>query len=420
MRLRMITVVVLVLVSSACGARFTGHEETGAPTSTPARSTGTTATTTTTAPAERGGAVAPGSTTGVTDTEITIGYLLPITGAAPIPSRFDKGVNVYWNDVNAKGGIAGRKVRVIVEDTQSQAEVGKDKAKKLIEEDHVFAVVVLDRLENQEAIGKYLDSRKVPNIEVQTPANLPANRTWSFNVTIDQGHQGKLVADYFVKVLKAKKVGIVTENTPMLDPGRKQFTKEVAALGAEVAYEKKVEGQATDFSNEALALSNSGAKAVWLYMAPTTAASLANQADAAGFHPTWFANSISWGFDLVFAVGPKSLKGARAFSPWLPLEDPRTAAYKKAYSEQNPELKPDDLGILGWGLGQIIAEGVRRAGPKLGQNSFRNAMQHLRFRPDIWAPISFGPGVREGANVVAVLKDDGAKWGLERDFTGKF
>ncbi len=422
MRLRLTTsVIVLALVSSACGARFTGHEQTAAPTGPPARATRSeTTATTNAAPAESGGAVAPGPAPGVTDTEITIGYLLPITGAAPIPSRFDKGVNVYWNDVNAKGGIGGRKVKVIVEDTQSQAEVGKDKAKKLIEEDHVFAVVVLDRLENQEAIGKYLDSRKVPNIEVQTPANLPQNRIWSFNVTIDQGHQGKLVADYFVKVLKAKKVGVVTENTPTLDPGRNQFTKEIGALGAEVAYEKKVEGQATDFSNEALALSNSGAKAVWLYMAPTTAATLANQADAAGFHPTWFANSISWAFDLVFAVGPKSLKGARAFSPWLPLEDPRTDTYKKAYSEQNPELKPDDLGILGWGLGQIIAEGVRKAGPKLGQNSFRNAMQHLQFRPDIWAPISFRPGVREGADVVAVLKDDGAKWGLERDFTGKF
>ena len=63
---------------------------------------------------------------------------------------------------------------MVVEDTQSQAEVGKDKAKKLIEEDKVFAVVVLDRLENQQAIGEYLNSRKVPNVEIQTPANLSA------------------------------------------------------------------------------------------------------------------------------------------------------------------------------------------------------------------------------------------------------
>src|SRR5205085_5995794 len=121
----------------------------------------------------------------VTDTTIKLGYLLPLTGAAPVPSNFDKGANVFWTFANNKqGGINGRKVDIVIEDTQSSASVGKDKAKKLIENDKVFAIIVLDRLENQQAIGAYLDSRKVPNLEIQTPANLPASQTWTFGVTI--------------------------------------------------------------------------------------------------------------------------------------------------------------------------------------------------------------------------------------------
>jgi branched-chain amino acid transport system substrate-binding protein len=417
MHRRLVAVVALLaFMTSACGARFEDHEEFGATgTPTPAGPAATATVTTV-----GSGITGPGPTPGVTDTEIKIGYLLPITGAAPIPVQFDRGVNAYWSYINARNGIGGRKVKVIIEDTQSQAEVGKDKAKKLIEEDHVFAVVVLDRLENQQAIGEYLNSRKVPNIEIQTPANLAPDQIWTFGVTIDHAVQGKLVANYFVKVLGAKKVGIVSENTPTLDPGRNEFTTEIKALGAEVAYAKTVEGQQNDFSNEALALSNSGATAVWLYMAPTTAAALANQADATGFHPTWFANSISWAFDLTFAVGPKSLKGARAFSPWLPLADPRTDTYKQAYTKQNPGVTPDDLGLVGWGVGQIVAKGLEDAKPRLGQNSFREAMQHLHFRPDIWAPLAFDDGVREGANFVAVLKEDGGHWVLEHDFTEGF
>lgn len=364
--------------------------------------------------------VAAGPAPGVSATEIKIGYLLPITGAAPVPSQFDKGVNAYYADLNAKGGINGRKIRVIVEDTQSQATVGKNKAQKLIEQDKVFAIVVLDRLENQKAIGEYLDARKFPNIEIQTPANLNPAQSWTFGVTIDHAVQGKLVADYFVKVLKAQKAAIVYENTPILGPGRDAFAKQMAALGGKVVYSKAVDGQANDFSGEALGLSQSGATATWLYMAPTPAAKLANQADAAGFHPTWFANSISWGFDLIFKVAPKALAGARAFSPWLPLSDPRTNNFQNAYRAQNGGADPDDLGLVGWGVGQIVVEGIRRAGPQLGQNSFRDAMQNLRFRPDVWAPLSFGPGVREGANVIAVLKEAGGRWVLERDFTGGF
>ena len=136
----------LALVAAACGARFE-DDGSGGLASGPAGDSGETAPASTTTP------TGPGPAPGVTETTIKIGYLLPLTGAAPIPSRFDKGVNAYWNYVNEQGGIDGRAVEVVVEDTQSQAEVGKDKAKKLIEDDQVFAVVVLDRLENQEAIG---------------------------------------------------------------------------------------------------------------------------------------------------------------------------------------------------------------------------------------------------------------------------
>ena len=118
-------------------------------------------------------------------------------------------------------------------------------------------------------------------------------------------------------------------------------------------------------------------------------------------------------------MAPAGLAGARAFSPWLPLADPRTDTYQREYRSQYNEA-PDDLGLVGWGVGQIVGQGIERAGKDLGQNGFRNAMQHLQFAPDLWAPVAFRPGVREGANVVAVLKQDGDHWALEHDFAGSF
>lgn len=410
-RTRVAIVVVLALTAGACGERFDDSDASGglAPSATSGAATSTSLS------VPKGA----GRTSGVTDDEVKIGYLLPLTGAAPVPSRFDKGVNAYWDYINAKGGIDGRRVSVVIEDTESQAEVGKDKAKKLVEEDEVFAIVVLDRLENQDAIGRYLNEREVPTISIQAPADLPADQIWNFGVTIDHGVQGRLIADYFVKELGFDTVGVVYENTPALDPGREAFEDEVAALGAEVVISRAIEGQAADFLNEALALSESNADAVWLYMAPLPAAKIANQSNDAGFHPTWFANSISWAFDLTFAVAPEALKNARAFSPWLPLSDARTQTYQEQYRINNDGEAPDDLGIVGWGVGQIIAEALERAGPKLGQNSFRDAMQNLDFAPDVWAPISFDDGIRQGANRIAVLAEENGRWVVERDFTSE-
>jgi branched-chain amino acid transport system substrate-binding protein len=383
-----------------------GITDTTAPGSAPA---------TTTAP----GAIASGPTTGVTNTTIKIGYLLPLTGAAPVPSNFDKGANVYWNYVNGKGGINGRKVQIVIKDTQSSASVGKQEAQKLIEDDKVFAVVVLDRLENQKAIGAYLDSRSVPNIEIQTPVNLAAGQKWTFGITVDHGVQGALIADYFFKSLGARKAAVVYENTAELVPGKEAFAKRFGALGGQVAYSKAIQGSDNDFQGVALDLKKSGATATWLYMAPTPAAKLANQAQVAGYHPTWFANSISWNFDLVFAVAPSALQNARAFSPWLPLTDPRTKTYQEQYRAQTNQT-PDDLGIVGWGVGQIVGEAIRRTPNPLGQNNFRATFQTLDFRPDIWVPVHFDANTREGANFVAVLKEDGGHWALEHDFTSSF
>ena len=367
------------------------------------------------------GSIDPGSTQGISDTEIKVGYLVPVTGAAPVPQSFQKGINAYYDDINAKGGIDGRKIRVVIEDTQSQASVGKTKAQKLIEQDKVFTIVVLDRLENQKAIEDYLESRHFPNIEIQAPPDLSkSSYKWTFGVTIDHVVQGRLIADYFVRVLKASKVNVLYENTPILQPGVDAFKAEIGKLGASVAFSRTIDGNANDYSSEALGLSRSGGTVTWLYMAPTPAAKIVNQADALNYHPVWFANSISWAFDLIFLVAPKALAGARAFSPWVPVSDPRADPYKAAYKAGNPNDTPDDIGLIGWGVGQIVVQGIRGAGSKLGQNTFRESMQTMHFRPDIWEPLTFNQGVRLGANVVAVLKESGGKWVLEHDFTDGF
>ncbi|MFN8036831.1 MAG: ABC transporter substrate-binding protein [Acidimicrobiia bacterium] len=422
MRLRTIVFVVLVpLTAAACGARFKGHEEAGGSGTVATAASGSTApeSTTTTASQLPSGAKEPGPAPGVTDTEIKIGYLVPRTGAAPVPDSLVKGINTYYNYLNGKGGVHGRKVKVVVADSQSRSDVATDQAKKLIEDDKVFTILSLDRLENQQAIVQYLDQRKFPNIPMQTPADLPQSMAWTFVVTMDQGQQGTHIADYFVKTLKAKKVGIVTEQSPLLDPGHERFTAEVKKLGAKVVYDNSIQGTAQDFGGPVSSLKQSGATAVWLYMAPTPAVLIANQSFQSGYHPTWFANSISWGFNLALSASKDGLKGARAFSPWISLDDPRADTYKQQYTAQNPGETPDDIGIVGWGSGQIVTAGLEAAGAgsKLGQNSFRDAMQHLNVKPDVWVPIAFQPGVRDGANEVAVLKEDGGKWALEHDFT---
>ena len=372
---------------------------------------------------QRPSSVDPGRKTGVTASTIKIAYLIPKTGAAPVPPQVEQGIRAYWDYLRTKGGIAGRNVQVSIYDTTSNEQVAREVAQRAIDDGN-FAVLALDRLGVSAAIGKFLDDRQVPNLMVQTPVNLPSSQRWTFGLTIDHDEQGTMIAQYFKRGIKQQKVAVVYETDNTLKPGVDAFKTEARKLGLEVVYETQISGDSNDFSAQASQLRSSGATATWLYMAPIPAAKLASQADAIGYHPIWFANSISWNFNIVFGGGAnRALRDARAFSPWPALNDPRTAAYKRAYQQLYAD-PPEDLGIPGWGIGQIIAAALVQVGPDLGQNNFRDVMQNLQLgatsvvdkTPMLWSPLSFGPGVRTGARQVVTDKEQNSSWAVEADY----
>lgn len=284
----------------------------------------------------------------------------------------------------------------------------------------------------QGTIAKYLDSRKVPNIEVQTPVDLPASMAWTFGITIDHRVQGKLIADYMAHALKVKKVGVVYETDSTLQPGVDAFVAEAKAQGLQVVHKEQINGMDNQFLAEAQKLAADKAEATWLYMAPTPAANIARESESNGYRPIWFANSISWNFNVALTAGGTAFRGARAFSPWPALKDRRLATYNNYAPAGPPSIK--DFGIPGWGIGQIVANALLAAGKDLGQNSFRDAMQHLQLTtkspvdgtPLLWSPVSFRPGVRTGASAVMTLKQVGSgtgtdtQWANEADYRSSY
>ena len=371
-----------------------------------------------------GAPVPPGPRPGVTDTGINVGYLIPKTGAAPLPPQVEDGIKAYWTFLNGKGGVYGRKVTVTTYDTTSTDSGARTAAQQAVDAGD-FLIVALDRLGVQGTIAKYLEGRHVPNIEVQTPVDLPASMSWTFGVTIDHRVQGTLIADYMAHALKVHRVGVVYETDSTLQPGVDAFTKEAKAQGLAVVHSQQVNGMDNQFLAEAQKLAADKAEATWLYMAPTPAANIAKESESDGYKPIWFANSISWNFNIGLTGGGTSTVHARAFSPWPALGDPRLSTYN-GYAPSGPP-SVQDFGIPGWGIGQIVANALLDAGKDLGQNGFRNAMQNLRLTtkspvdgtPLLWSPLSFHAGSRTGATDVITFAQKGSGTGTDTQWAGE-
>jgi len=89
-----------------------------------------------------GVAVAQKETRGVSKTEIVLGMHTDLSGpAATYGVSSSNAVKMRFDDVNEKGGIAGRKIKLIIEDTQYQVPRAVQAGTKLINRDHIFAMV---------------------------------------------------------------------------------------------------------------------------------------------------------------------------------------------------------------------------------------------------------------------------------------
>jgi ABC-type branched-subunit amino acid transport system substrate-binding protein len=156
-----------------------------------------------------------GDRTGVTDTEIKIGTLLPLTGVAAswgIP--MGDGMQAYFDYINAQGGIYGRKISLLVGDSQYAGPMAKEAAVKLVEQDKVFAFIGNLGTQVEAAVSQYLDENGVPDIFVLSGARqfvdpVAKNR---FTAMVDYTTEGKIFATYLDETYPSKKLGILAQN----------------------------------------------------------------------------------------------------------------------------------------------------------------------------------------------------------------
>lgn len=102
---------------------------------------------------------------------IRIGLINALTGPLAVNgTEINEGIRLYWED-EMGGQVAGRPVRLIVEDTEAKPDVGLTKARKLVESDRVHLILGPVSSAVALAIRDYLTERKVPLIITQATAN---------------------------------------------------------------------------------------------------------------------------------------------------------------------------------------------------------------------------------------------------------
>jgi branched-chain amino acid transport system substrate-binding protein len=325
---------------------------------------------------------------GVTADTITFGAFGPITGpAAYIGLAGRDGATMAIKEINAAGGINGRKLEMIFEDDGHSPAKALAAVRKLIDEDKVFALFCVAG--SNGTIGT-IDYVKEKGIVMYVSFASAPGVTWPFAKNLFRGgttevpRYGELYAEYLVDGLKARKIGIIS--------GREEYPKnEGDALTKqlqkwyEIAPVKRVEFNIgdKDFTPQLLEMQGADPQVVAFFGNPAEAAIAMRQARELGLNQPFFVGSNMVDQGLLTAAGPAA-DGISGFAliPLVPnSSDPAMKAWRAKWSAEYPNLpagRPNTFDILAYGDMYAIAEALKAAGRDLTTAGFVDALENLR------------------------------------------
>jgi ABC-type branched-subunit amino acid transport system substrate-binding protein len=415
--------------ANASAAPSAGGGSGGAAPATNGPSTGSPGASGPVSPAPGQGTPATGAVdrTGVSDTVIKIGVHAPLTGAAPLPQNaFDKGKDVYWKFLAAKGGLLGRNVQIIFKDDQFNPAHAVQVCRELVEQDKVFLLFGVAGSEQITACARYANSVGVPYLSAGVNEDGLTGLPNYFAVSQTYAQQNKTIAALVKNRLHKTKIAIVLNATPALNETQRSITAEAQAIGLTIVRQSRISKNASDSElvAEAQQLRSSGADVVYVLTAPVNFIKLATNAYAQAYSPLWTGPGLTNGLNIVTEAGCPAVEGAHWLSPFPQLDviDRLDPDYKPAY-RQYAGGDPDDIGLAEWGLNKTLHLMMDAAGRDLSRQSFVRALTSgRRFASNVFPAVAYDGSIRFGANSMHVLRADcsSRSWKTETAFAEGF
>src|SRR5437660_1246301 len=153
---------------------------------------------------------------GASDTEIKLGQSTPLSGpASAFGAGAGRAVVGYFDMLNERGGINGRKISFTQLDNAYSAPKAVEQSRKLIEDIGVLAEVGTIGTAPNVAIQKYLNSKKVPQLFITAGGrrfNDPTQFPWTVPLYPDFETEGRVIAKYILKAKPEAKIGVLYQN----------------------------------------------------------------------------------------------------------------------------------------------------------------------------------------------------------------
>jgi branched-chain amino acid transport system substrate-binding protein len=377
-----------------------------------------------------GGGGGGGSDPGITDTEIKLGGSYPFSGPASAYRAIADGAKAHFEFVNSQGGVDGRKINFQTLDDAYEPPKAVQNARRLIEQEQVFALFNTLGTPNNLAIWDYVNQQKVPHAYVATGASNwgsdvaahPYTTGWQPNYVTE----AKIYADYLKENKENAKVAVLYQNDGFGKDLLGGFEGALEGSGVQVVAKESYEVTDPTITSQIRKLAGSGADTFLNITTPKFSALAIATIAKSDWKPLHILNNV--GASKTLVLQPVGLENAKGIISTTYFKDPDGPDFAddpamKEYKENTKKFAPkanvsDSFTAYGWTAAATMVEALKGM-----EEPTREALMESIRSMDAEIPMLL-PGIKvqmDGESdgfpleAMQIMEFDGENWKLQGD-----
>jgi len=349
---------------------------------------------------------------GVGATEIRIGMANALSGPVKgLGNGVKKGSEVYFNKVNASGGVDRRKILLLSEDDGYEPTRAATAARKLIEQDKVFALFGFVGTPTSQAAESISSKAGVPFFGPYTGAEFLRSpvKKWVFNVRASYVSEVELQVEHLVKDLGIKRIGIFIQADAYGLAGKDAVLKALKKRNMELAGEGRYQRNTAEVGGGIAMLKSENPEAVIMVGAYNACAAFVKKAKESGLQPTFLSLSFVGTEDFIKDAGENG-EGVY-ITQVVPSPDDVSVPLVRQYQAdmRSAGMRHFDYASLeGYIDAVVFVAALKAAGPNLTRESLISALNRMKTNID-GLDISFGETDHQGLKQVHLTKVQNGK-----------
>ncbi|MEW6614339.1 MAG: ABC transporter substrate-binding protein [Thermodesulfobacteriota bacterium] len=352
---------------------------------------------------------------GVTDSEIRIGVIYDQTGpATPVTVPASKAFKNYFQWVNEKGGINGRKISLIIEDDRYSIPATISAYKKLLLKDQVLALLGPASSHGIFALTSAILKDKIPCVLPPSSDRVvipPKRYMFASGPTYED--QIQLIFQYIVRDLKKKnpRIAFVYNDTEHGKLGFKAAEKYKDEYGIDIVSIEIVNPGVLDATSQALNIKRRNPDFILMHLLVDNSIVMMKSAMKMGVKDIPFLGTQYTCTEDTIKVAGKAASnytGIAIYSSWYDkgsaMEEMRKVTLKYNPGTEKP-YRPKAY-TQGWGDATILAEGIKRAGKDIDGEALVTALESIKNfdMRGLCGHVTFGPNDHKGSRYVKMYK----------------